>query len=50
MPTILIVEDDLMIADMLEEILVDAGYTVCGIARTVTEAVALAVRHVTSSF
>ena len=45
MPTILIVEDDLMIADMLEEILVDAGYTVCGIARTVSEAVALAVRH-----
>jgi len=42
---ILIVEDDLMIADMAEEILVDAGYEVCGIARTVDEGVSLARRH-----
>jgi DNA-binding response OmpR family regulator len=38
---VLIAEDDLMIADMAEEILVNAGYEVCGIARTVAEAVAL---------
>lgn len=39
---VLIVEDDLMIADFTEEILVEHGYEVSGIARTVTEAVALA--------
>lgn len=42
---ILIVEDDLMIADIAEEVLVDAGYEVCGIARTVDEGVALARHH-----
>ena len=42
---VLIAEDDLMIADLAEEILVDAGYEVCGIARTVAEAVALAHKH-----
>jgi DNA-binding response OmpR family regulator len=41
---VLIVEDDLMLADFSEEILVERGYEVCGIARTVAEAVALA-RH-----
>ena len=41
---VLIVEDDLMMADFMEEILVDHGYEVSGIARTVDEAVALA-RH-----
>ena len=41
---VLIVEDDLMMADFMEEILVDHGYDVCGIARTVDAAVALA-RH-----
>jgi DNA-binding response OmpR family regulator len=41
----LIAEDDLMIADMTEEILVDHGYDVCGIARTVADAVALARFH-----
>ena len=41
---VLIVEDDLMMADFMEEILVDHGYEVCGIARTVESAVALA-RH-----
>jgi DNA-binding response OmpR family regulator len=42
---VLIAEDDLMIADMAEEALVDSGYEVCGIARTVDEAVALGRRH-----
>jgi DNA-binding response OmpR family regulator len=42
---ILIAEDDLMIADMTEEVLVDEGYEVCGIARTVDAAVALAQFH-----
>ena len=42
---VLIVEDDLMIADVAEEVLVDSGYDVCGIARTVDEAVALGLRH-----
>lgn len=42
---VLIVEDDLMIADMAEEMLVNHGYEVCGIARTVGEAVALARFH-----
>jgi DNA-binding response OmpR family regulator len=41
---VLIVEDDLMLADFAEEILVEHGYEVSGIARTVTEAVALARR------
>jgi DNA-binding response OmpR family regulator len=30
-----------MIADVLEETLIEGGYKVCGIARTVNEAVAL---------
>jgi CheY-like chemotaxis protein len=42
---VLIAEDDLMIADLAEEILVAAGYEVCGIARTVAAAVALAQIH-----
>lgn len=41
---VLIVEDDLMLADFSEEILVEHGYEVSGIARTVTDAVALARR------
>ena len=45
MPKVLIAEDDLLIADMVEEVLVDAGYEVCGIGRTVAEAVALGRRH-----
>jgi DNA-binding response OmpR family regulator len=45
MVKVLIVEDDLMIADATEEILVKAGYEVCGIARTVISAVALARTH-----
>ena len=39
---VLIVEDDLMIADITEDFLVASGYEVCGIARTVDKAVALA--------
>ncbi len=45
MPKVLIVEDELMIADMVEEVIVDSGYEVCGIARTVAEAIALGERH-----
>jgi len=43
--TVLIVEDELMIADFLEETLVDAGFEVCGIARTLAEAIALNEQH-----
>ena len=42
---VLIAEDELMIADLLEETLIESGYKVCGIARTVDEAVALAELH-----
>jgi CheY-like chemotaxis protein len=42
---VVIVEDDLMIADMAKETLVEYGYEVCGIARTVTEAVVLCRRR-----
>jgi len=45
MPKVLIAEDDLMIADMAEEVLLGHGYEVCGIARTVADAVALGLRH-----
>jgi len=45
MRNVLIVEDDFMIADYLEEILVEAGYNVCGIAGTVAEAIELGERH-----
>lgn len=38
-PRVLIVEDDLLIADMTEEILVANGYDVCGIASTVAQSV-----------
>jgi len=44
-PKVLIAEDDLMIADMAEMVLVEHGYEVCGIARTVPEAVALGRHH-----
>jgi CheY-like chemotaxis protein len=42
---VLIAEDDLLIADCAEEILVERGYNVCGIACTVAEAVALGRLH-----
>jgi DNA-binding response OmpR family regulator len=38
---IVIAEDDLMIADEIEDTLVENGYQVCGIARTVADMVAL---------
>src|ERR1700722_9303718 len=42
---VMIAEDDLMMADMLEDVLVEGGYEVCGIARTVDKAVELGERH-----
>jgi DNA-binding response OmpR family regulator len=42
---VLIVEDDLSIADLLQEVLEAEGYTVCGIARTVEEAIRAAAQH-----
>jgi DNA-binding response OmpR family regulator len=45
MPTVLVVEDNAMIADCLEEMLTEAGYSVCGIARTVAQAVKLGNAH-----
>ena len=42
---VLIAEDELMIADLIEETLISSGYEVCGIARTVEEAVALGELH-----
>ena len=45
MPKVLIAENDLLLADMLEEDLIHAGYEVCGIARTVEEGVDLGSRH-----
>ena len=42
---VLIAEDQLLIADMAEYALVEVGYEVCGIARTVAEAVALGRFH-----
>ena len=44
MPRVLIAEDDFLIADLLEDVLVDGGYEVCGIARTVQDAVRIAER------
>ena len=45
MKRVLIVEDELIIADILEEVLVDDGFEVCGIARGVQEALTLAEQH-----
>jgi DNA-binding response OmpR family regulator len=42
---VLIAEDDLLIADMVEDRLVMAGFDVCGIATTVAEGIALATEH-----
>lgn len=42
---VLIVEDDLMIADLLEQILADAGYEVCGVAGTMAEAIKISERR-----
>lgn len=45
MAKILIVEDDLMLAEMTEMVLSANGYVVCGVARTVAAAVALGQLH-----
>jgi CheY-like chemotaxis protein len=42
---VLIAEDDLILADMSMEVLLGQGYEVCGIARTVDEAVRLGRIH-----
>ena len=42
---VLIAEDNLMIADIVEEFLVKSDYVVCGIASTVSRSVALARWH-----
>ena len=42
---VLIAEDDLIMADMLEEALINNGYEVCGIASTVEKAVAMGEHH-----
>lgn len=42
---VLIAEDELMIADVIEDTLIANGYEVCGIARTVDEGVALGEMH-----
>jgi DNA-binding response OmpR family regulator len=42
---VLIAEDDLMIAGLLEDVLTASGYEVCGIAATVDEAVLLGEVH-----
>jgi two-component sensor histidine kinase/DNA-binding response OmpR family regulator len=42
---VMIAEDDLFMADMLEDVLVEGGYEVCGIARTVDKAVELGEQH-----
>lgn len=45
MSKVMILEDDCMIADCLEEILVDGGFEVCGIATNVADAIALGRLH-----
>jgi two-component system, response regulator PdtaR len=42
---VLVVEDDLMLADCLADALEDSGHVVCGIVSTVAEAVALVCSH-----
>lgn len=42
---VLIVEDNVMLADILEDSLVSGGYNVCGVAYSVDEAVILADLH-----
>ena len=44
MPKVLVVEDDLMIADLVRTLLLGEGYGVCGIARTVADALELCLR------
>ena len=44
MSTVMIAEDELLIADMMAEVLADSGYDICGIARSVAEAIELGER------
>jgi two-component system, response regulator PdtaR len=44
MPTIMIAEDELLIADLMAEALADGGYDICGVARSVAEAIELGER------
>jgi len=41
MPTVMIAEDELLIADMIAEVLAESGYDVSGVARSVAEAIEL---------
>ena len=45
MAKVLIAEDDFMIAEMLQEAVVDGGYEACGIACSVSEVIALCELH-----
>jgi DNA-binding response OmpR family regulator len=45
MQRVLIVEDDVMIADCLEEFLLEAGYDICGIAGSVAEAIRMGEKY-----
>jgi len=45
MTRVLIVEDELMVADIIEEILISAGFEVCGIARGIKQALVLAEQY-----
>src|SRR6476646_9685645 len=45
MTKVMIAEDDLLTADMLKDALIESGYEVCGIARTVDKAVELGERY-----
>jgi DNA-binding response OmpR family regulator len=42
---VMIVEDNVLLADIVEDYLIGLSYEVCGIARSVAEAVALADQH-----
>jgi two-component system, response regulator PdtaR len=42
---ILIVDDDVMLADLLEETLLDQGHEICGVTTRIAEAVALVRLH-----
>ena len=44
MRKVLIAEDDVMIADMIESVLIAHGYEICGIATTVAQAIEIARR------
>jgi len=44
-PVTLVVEDEALVAITIEEVLLDAGFRVCGIADRPAEAMALARRH-----